>query len=534
MDVSLFEIIGPKMMGPSSSATAGMARLGSTAHKFLTGPVQHIDLRFVPAMEDSYYAWRSHLALIGGVIGIAEDDSRLLQAMDLCREKGITLSYSLFPEPAPPMLLTVQITCRQKDGTVHSLYGISVGGGSIAVEKIDGFAVKPTATEAHLFVFADKDVEGALLSCLPGGKLASKDCREGRYLLCIAVAKDGHEEMAEKARKVPGVTRVQYLEPFSDLGFVPHEPLFTDYAQILELSQKTGKTVPELAMDYEENRSGRSRQEIWDQMAGMLEVMKTSARESMTETMTPLCGFNGGNEGKKIQAAYEKGILMGGTVMPEALAMAVSIMEYSGSCHNIVACPTAGCSGLVPACLLVTAQKRGYTDKQLIESLFVAAAIGVVMAHHKVSFSGNNGGCQGEVGVGSAMTASALAYLGGGDTDTILQACALAMKNILGLLCDPLKTTGEVPCIKRNGIGVGNAFSGCDMALSGVRSFIPPDEVIDSLYHLQEKLFRSPAFRALKNTEGIGANWTPTGKATIARVKEQNRDILLPKVPPEF
>ena len=150
------------------------------------------------------------------------------------------------------------------------------------------------------------------------------------------------------------------------------------------------------------------------------------------------------------------------------------------------------------------------------------------MAHHKVSFSGNNGGCQGEVGVGSAMTASALAYLGGGDTQTILQACALAMKNIMGRICDPLKSTGEVPCIKRNGIGVGNAFSGSDMALSDVRSFIPPDEVIDSLAHSQEKLFRG-AIRQLRNTEGIGAAWTPTGKASMKRSCELCRDILLPK-----
>ena len=161
--------------------------------------------------------------------------------------------------------------------------------------------------------------------------------------------------------------------------------------------------------------------------------------------------------------------------------------------------------------------------------MLVAAAIGAVMAHHKVSFSGNNGGCQGEVGVGSAMTASALAYLGGGDTQTILQACALAMKNIMGRICDPLKSTGEVPCIKRNGIGVGNAFSGSDMAPSDVRSFIPPDEVIDSLYHIQEKLFRSTEFRHLKNTERIGANWTPTGKSTVKIAEELNRGILLKK-----
>lgn len=529
MDVSLFEIIGPKMMGPSSSATAGMVQLGATCHKFLTGPISSIDLRFVPSMEQSYYSWRSHLALIGGVIGIKEDDSRLLDAIAICKEQGISLSYSLFKDPVPPMQLTVQITCEQKNGEVHTLYGISVGGGSIKVEQIDGFSVAPTATEAHLFVFADQDVGVGLMQALSGCTLRSHDEQGGKHLYCISVPEDAHEALQKAACTVPGVTRAQYIAPFVTLGFVPHEPLFTNYSDILELSKKTGKTVPELAIEYEINRSGRTREAIWNDMAGMLDVMKTSAKESMGQTLKPLCGFNSGNEGKKILAAYQSGKLLGGTIMPKALALAVGIMEYSGSCHSIVACPTAGCSGLVPACLLTVAEAKGLGDEKLIESLFVAAAIGAVMAHHKVSFSGNNGGCQGEVGVGSAMTASALAYLGGGDTETIIQACALAMKNILGLICDPLKSGGEIPCIKRNGVGVGNAFSGCDMALSGVKSFIPCDEVIDSLYHIQEKLFRSPEFKKLKNTEGIGASWTPTGKATIQTAQELSRDILLPK-----
>ena len=127
---------------------------------------------------------------------------------------------------------------------------------------------------------------------------------------CISVPEDAHEALQKAACTVPGVTRAQYIAPFVTLGFVPHEPLFTNYSDILELSKKTGKTVPELAIEYEINRSGRTREAIWNDMAGMLDVMKTSAKESMEQTLKPLCGFNSGNEGKKILAAYQSGIVV--------------------------------------------------------------------------------------------------------------------------------------------------------------------------------------------------------------------------------
>ena len=527
MDISIFEVVGPKMMGPSSSATAGMARIGSTMHKFLTGPLKSIDLRFVPSKEQGYFSCRSHLGLIGGTIGLSPDDVRLRNAMDIAKEQGIELSFSIFKEPAPVMPLTVQITCEQKNGETHTVRGVSVGGGSISIEMVDGFEVQPASTEAHLFIYADKDISEGLDQKLPGCKF-DFDKQGEKYMFCVSIDPKKKDELEKAAAAIDGATRVQYIEPFIPLGFIPHEPLFTNYSDLIQMSKDTGKSIPELTIEYEMGRSGRTREEIWNNMAEFLEVMKTSARECIEGEIIPLYGYEVGDCGKKMMAAYKQDKLLGGTILPKAIALALGIMEYSMSCHCIIAAPTGGSSGIVPGCILTVAEEHGYTDKQLIESLFVAAAIGVVMYYHDVSFSGSNGGCQGEVGVSSAMAAGALAYLGGGDADVICQAGALAMKNILGLLCDPIEGCPEVPCIKRNGIGVGNAFSGCDMALSGVRSFIPPDEVIDSLAHSQEKLFRG-AIRQLRNTEGIGAAWTPTGKASMKRSCELCRDILLPK-----
>ena len=527
MDISVFEVVGPKMMGPSSSATAGMARIGSTAHKFLTGPLKSIDVKFVPARADGYFACRSHLGLIGGTMGIPADDTRLVQAMDIAKEQGIELSVSVFDEPAPAMPLTVQITAEMKNGDVSTVRGVSVGGGSIAIEEIDGFKVQPAPTEAHLFVWSDKNIEAEIKAALPGSE-PQFDQKEGKYLFCVGVSPKITEAEQDKVKKIAGITRVQYIEPFIPLGYVPHEPLFTSYEQLEKMSKDTGKSIAELAIDYEIGRSGRTREEIWDNMADFLEVMKNSAKAGVTEDIVPLYGYQVGDCGKKMMKAYEQGVTLGGTILPKAIATAVGIMEYSMSCHCIIAAPTGGSSGIVPGCILTVRDEHGYTDKQLIESLFVAAIIGVVMYYHNVSFSGSNGGCQGEVGVSSAMAAAALVYLGGGNSHQVIEGSTLAMKHILGLLCDPIPGCPEVPCIKRNGIGVGNAFSGADMALSGVESFIPPDEVIDSLAHLQEKIFRGE-MRRIRNTEGLGAAWTKTGKESMKRSVELCQNILLPR-----
>lgn len=163
-------------------------------------------------------------------------------------------------------------------------------------------------------------------------------------------------------------------------------------------------------------------------------------------------------------------------------------MEYNGSMGCIVAAPTAGSSGIVPGCYVTIQEKYNLPDEKIVDALFVSGLMGVVMAHRNVSFSGSVGGCQGEVGVSSAITSSGLASLFTGKSEEIVHAMALCLKNLLGLVCDPIAGPIEIPCIKRNAVGVANAFISADMALAGIQSFIPPDEVIDALVDVEKRL----------------------------------------------
>jgi len=155
MDISLFEVVGPIMMGPSSSATAGMARIGATAHRFLTEKVRSIDLKFTPRFCTVYAGDRSHLAIIAGVLGLSEYDPRIKEALDMARAQGISVTTSVFKEPAPEHALTVKVTMGLESGKKCSVTCVSVGGGSIAVIGIDEFEVHLSGTESYLFAWSN-------------------------------------------------------------------------------------------------------------------------------------------------------------------------------------------------------------------------------------------------------------------------------------------------------------------------------------------------------------------------------------------
>ena len=195
-----------------------------------------------------------------------------------------------------------------------------------------------------------------------------------------------------------------------------------------------------------------------------------------------------------------------GPFIQQVIATALKTGECNACMGCIVAAPTAGASGVMPAVLLPTQQKLGLTDQVMVQALYVAAGFGQVIAT-RASISGAEGGCQAEIGSASAMAAAALVHLKGGSTKQMAAACAMAIKNLLGLVCDPVAGLVEVPCVKRNVIGAMNALSCADMALAGISSAIPCDEVIDAMRAVGDSL---PA--ALRETGMGGLAATPTGR----------------------
>lgn len=212
-----------------------------------------------------------------------------------------------------------------------------------------------------------------------------------------------------------------------------------------------------------------------------------------------------GGDGERMNLALSAGLVLSGPFIGEVIAKALKMGESNACMKKIVAAPTAGSCGVIPAVLLTYEEQNKMPMERMIEAMYVASGIGEVIAA-RAFLAGAAGGCQAEVGSASAMVAGALAYLNGGDSDSIAHAAAMSLKNLLGLVCDTVGGLVEVPCIKRNVVGAVNAIACADMAVAGIRSRIPPDEVIDAMREVGEALPRS-----LRETGEGGLAATQTG-----------------------
>lgn len=214
-----------------------------------------------------------------------------------------------------------------------------------------------------------------------------------------------------------------------------------------------------------------------------------------------------GGEAEKVRVRRQEGKLLVGDFMGRMMERALRVAESNACMKRIVAAPTAGSCGVVPAVLLTLQEEKNYTDEQMTEALYVAAGIGGVIAS-RASLSGAEGGCQAEIGSASSMAASAAAYLCGGDSIQIASAAALAMKGLLGLACDPVAGLVEVPCVKRNVVGCVNAVTSADMAMAGIVSKIAPDQVFDAMRTIGRSMSAD-----IRETGKGGLAATPDGEA---------------------
>ncbi len=212
-----------------------------------------------------------------------------------------------------------------------------------------------------------------------------------------------------------------------------------------------------------------------------------------------------GGDGEKINRAIKAGTMISGPFISEVIAKALKMGESNACMKIIVAAPTAGSCGVIPAVLLTYEEQNKAQVDKMVNAMYVASGIGEVIAV-RAFLAGAAGGCQAEVGAASAMVAGALTYLNGGDSESIIHAAAMSLKNLLGLVCDTVGGLVEVPCVKRNVVGAVNAIASADMAVAGIRSKIPPDEVIDAMRDIGEALPRS-----LRETGEGGLAATQTG-----------------------
>ena len=246
---------------------------------------------------------------------------------------------------------------------------------------------------------------------------------------------------------------------------------------------------------------GVSPEDSWSRMSTLWAAMKQSVSDYDPARRSP-SGLSGGQAA--CMAAAENTLC--GPFLQSVISTALKVGEHNACMGRIVAAPTAGASGVMPAVLIPLQQKEGLSDEQMIQCLYTAAGFGQIIAA-RASISGAEGGCQAEVGSASGMAAAALVHARGGTPRQMAAACAMALQNVLGLVCDPVAGLVEVPCVKRNVMGAVNAMTCADMALAGIIGAIPCDEVIDAMAAVGKSL---PT--ALRETGEGGLAATPTGR----------------------
>ena len=278
------------------------------------------------------------------------------------------------------------------------------------------------------------------------------------------------------------------------------------------IAASEGRTIFDAVLEADCTDRGVTAEASLEKMTALYAAIRR-AGEGYDPALRSHSGMVGG-DGARMRAYVAAGKTICGEYIGGVIAQALEMGESNACMKCIVAAPTAGSCGVLPAVLLPYQRREGLPDEAMVRALYVAGGIGQVIAA-KASIAGAAGGCQAEIGTASAMAAAALCYLAGGDAQAVCHAAAIAIKSMLGLVCDPVAGLVEVPCVKRNAAGAMLAMSSADMALAGVRSAVPPDEVILALREVGERMDVS-----LRETGLGGVAGTPFGQAMAERMQE--------------
>ncbi|HDB2546391.1 TPA: L-serine ammonia-lyase, iron-sulfur-dependent, subunit alpha [Staphylococcus aureus] len=296
--------------------------------------------------------------------------------------------------------------------------------------------------------------------------------------------------------------------------------MFDSIRETIDYAVENNMSFADIMVKEEMELSGKSRDEVRAQMKQNLDVMRDTVIKGTTgDGVESVTGYTG-HDAAKLRDYNETHHALSGYEMIDAVKGAIATNEVNAAMGIICATPTAGSSGTIPGALFKLEKTHDLTEEQMIDFLFTSALFGRVVANN-ASVAGATGGCQAEVGSASAMAAAAAVAIFGGSPEASGHAMALAISNLLGLVCDPVAGLVEIPCVMRNAIGSGNALISADLALAGIESRIPVDEVIEAMDKVGRNL---PA--SLRETGLGGLAGTPTGEAIKRKIFGTAEDMV--------
>lgn len=483
--MSIFDLVGPAMVGPSSSHTAGASRIGLLSRHIIEAviesgeQVKSIEVKLFASFRDTGVAHKTPHAIGGGLSGFATDDAELLAhgEPDFLKQngfdiKGCKISFCGYTRGSAE---EEQIYAQQQghniaeiiftsDKATHCITGFSIGGGNIEIRYFDGLLNTALNGKNDMRL-----VDGAIVAC------------------------------NESNASYPTIAKIFNDEAVAN----PPQMPFNSFEEMLRYAK--GHNLIDIIVETETMLQSTDRQKMYGKMASYWNIMENAVDKGLKSKELSLFKLSGKNA-SMLDDYLGKNALFD-NLFGRAIAYAVAVNEINAKSGLIVACPTAGSCGILPGVLKAYDELRHPSEERLCEALMVAGFFGMIL-FDDVSTAGADYGCQAEVGAASAMAAAALTYLEGGSNEQMVEAFTIAIKNVLGLICDPVAGLVEVPCVKRNGMYATQAISAAMMALSGVKSFISPDEVMLTMKEVGQRLNVD-----YKETSRAGLARTRDGKA---------------------
>ncbi|WP_058270521.1 L-serine ammonia-lyase, iron-sulfur-dependent, subunit alpha [Olsenella massiliensis] len=514
-DLRLEDVLGPIMVGPSSSHTAGALRIASMARQLLDDAPRSASFTLFGSFARTYRGHGTDRALVAGLLGLAPDDMRIRDSFALARAAGLDVSFRLDLETKVDHPNTVDVSMTDGLGQTVVARGESVGGGQARLTRIDGNRVE-IAGDHNSFIVFQHDVPGVLGFIT--GVLGREGINIGSVNLCrsrrggeafnvLEVDEDVSEAVKDEIIAHPEVRRIIFMAaqgapavPSDDSGSLDAdeaERLYPsvdvpDAASLLALARERDLGLGEAFLYREEVLQalrGGSRGAVVRYLDRVMSVMARSAGAALEGEVSSMGGLIGG-EARSVTLTSGRGSALGAVfdnVPSRAAAYAMAALETNASMGRIVAAPTAGSCGVLPGVLMALDESLELGASALRDALACAAAVGYVVSRN-ATVSGAEGGCQAEMGTASAMAAAAAAQLLGGDPESCLTAASIALTTMLGLVCDPVGGLVEDPCQKRNAAGATNALVAAQMALAGVRATAPLDETVEAMRRVGQSL----------------------------------------------
>lgn len=526
MLVSIFnDVLGPVMRGPSSSHCAAALRIGRLARDLMGGEIDDVLVEFDRAgsLPTTHHSQGSDMGLFGGLLGWDAADERLPGSMETFAQAGARIRIATV-DVGDPHPNTYRLTLRN-DHVRHALRAISTGGGMIEVIAIDGATVSIFGdyVETVLWLTASQDSElnaseiWRRVSAIDPDSIGLVDLStlaiENGLLLRVTSREPLPAEVLERFRADGLCDLVRTLNPV--LPVRSHRGMrvpFETCNAMLAHDAGRGTALWQLAVEYESLRGQLREDEVIAMMTEIVRILRRSiaagiAGTSYEDRVLP-------SQAPDFERRMVAGGLLDAGALNQIVLAVTALMEVKSSMGVIVAMPTAGACAALPGSVIAMAEAMGLGEQEMVRAFLASGLIGVFIAS-QFSFAAEVGGCQAEGGSASAMAAAALVTLAGGTLPQTVAAASMALQSMIGLICDPIASRVEAPCLGKNVMAAANAVCCANMALAGFMEVVPLDEVI-----LTAKRVASQMPRELRCTALGGLSITPASIAIQTRLEQ--------------